>query len=220
MNRVFKLTVMLLASNLLVFVLFATVSCTQPQNQFPDGNIVELEDMGSLIDRSSTQASLRKNDIGLTIFLPKHHFNIGDEITLSVEVANNTAGDLVIRRLDTMMVFGDNPINAHGIQILITSLNTGMTLQSDGLIVSGFLEQGIPPPKAFSVIPLNSAIEYEFELYDTFGVIQPGEYSIQIIYSNYDFGALEQTETETHFIDYNAWIGVISSNIEQFQITP
>lgn len=217
MNRFFKPIAML---NLLIFVLFATVSCTQPQNQFPDGNIVKLEDMDSLIDRSSTQVFLRKNDIGLTISLPRHHFNIDDEITLSVEVANNTTGDIVIRRLDTMMVFGDNAINANGIQILITSLKTEMTLQSDGLIVSGFLEQGIPPPTAFSVVPINSTIEYEFNLYGTFGVIQPGEYSIQIIYSNYDFGAFEQTESKTHFIDYNAWIGTISSNIEQFQITP
>ncbi len=42
---------------------------------------------------------------------------------------------------------------------------------------------------------------------------------MQMIYTNYDFGSLGWTDSESYFIDFNAWMGTLSSNIEYFQVT-
>jgi hypothetical protein len=161
----------------------------------------------------------RKNDLELRIDLSKHRFNKGENIEVEANLKNMTSEDIVVRKMDAMLVFGDDFANLNGIELLIISSTTGLTLKRGGLLYSS-LDEGIPPPKAFSVIPSNGISSTTFALSDIFGSIPVDDYSIQMVYTNYDFGAAGQTESETYFIDYNAWIGTISSNTEFFQVVP
>jgi hypothetical protein len=207
--------------HIFVFMLFCILTaCAQSQSQIPESTVVAWEDMDSLIERSSTQSEFRKNDLGVTVDLPKYSFKAGELIKIKVSLTNKTNSNFVVRKMESMSVFGDNPINIHGVQILVASLDTGSTLQSAGLISSGFLEVGFPRPEDFSIIKPNRPSKILFELNKIFGAIQPGNYSLQVIYANFDFGAQEHIGSEAYFIDFDAWVGEISSNIEQFQITP
>ena len=137
-----------------------------------------------------------------------------------MSLVNKTDENVNIREMDSMWIFGNSTSASYGIQILVTSLETGSPLESTGLFsLPGFLDEGFPPPEVYSVITPRDTSRITIELLDIFGVITEGNYSMQIIYTNYDFGAIGWTDPKSYFIDFNAWMGTLSSNIVYFQVT-
>lgn len=183
-------------------------------------NIVPWENVVDLIARSESQADLRKNYLEVQIELKKHQYRVGEKVVVETFLRNKSDQDMIVRQINSMPIFGNDPTTLEGIVLLITNVDTGSILERGGFLLSGFVQEGFPPPEDFSVLKAQKSSGAKFELSDIFGAISSGRYTVQLIYNNYNFGAEMWTESGTHFIDYDAWIGTISSNIEQFQITP
>jgi hypothetical protein len=206
--------------NLLLFFLICILLACTPQQSSPSGTIVPWGNVVDLIARSESHADLRKNYLEVQIKLKKHQYCAGEKIMVTTFLRNKSDQDLVVRDINSMPVLGNDPTTIQGVVLLITNIDTGSILERGGLLLSGFVQEGFPPPEGFSVLKAQKSSVAKFDLSDIFGAISSGRYTVQLIYTNYNFGAEMWTESGTHFIDYDAWTGTISSNIEQFQITP
>ncbi len=127
---------------------------------------------------------------------------------------------MVVRKPTSMPVIGNDATTIHGLVFLVTEIDTGIVLERGGSMFSGFVDEGFPPPEYFSVLPAERSSITHFELSEIFGPLLAGNYTLQLIYTNNDFGAETRIGGKSQFIDYNAWIGTISSNVEHFQVSP
>jgi hypothetical protein len=205
---------------LFVILIGVLSACSQKYDSPPSGKVVPWEDLDNLIVRSNSQMENRRDDLELRITLSKHQFESNEDIEVEATLLNKTDKNVIVRRIDAMPVFGKDATNIHGIMFIITSHDTETTLGRGGLLLNGFAQESLPPPESFSVLPAKDTSTHIFKLFDIFGDIPGGSYSIQINYTNDYFGAMDKTDSETYFIDYDAWIGTVLSNVETFQITP
>ncbi len=114
----------------------------------PTGTAVAWGNMDGLFERSDSQLETRKDDLELKIALSKKRFNEGKEIKVVVSLVNKTDENINIREMDSMWIFGNSTSASYGIQILVTSSETGSPLESTGLFsLPGFLDEGFPPPE-------------------------------------------------------------------------
>lgn len=220
LNKLCFRPVLRTSSSLLLFFLICTPWACAPQQAPPSGTIVPWGNVSDLIARSESQSDLRKDYLEVQIKLKKQQYRAGEKIVVKTFLRNKSDQDMVVRDINSMPVLGNDPTTIQGVMLLITNVDTGSILERGGLLLSGFVQEGFPPPEDFSVLKAQKASVVKFDLSDIFGAISSGRYTVRLIYTNYDFGAEMLTESGTQFIDYDAWIGTISSNIEQFQITP
>lgn len=204
-----------------IFLLLCILIACAPQQSPPvSGIVVPWEDVDDLIDRSESQADLRKSQLEVQIKLSKHQYRAKETISVKVYLHNKSSQDIIVREPNSMPALGNDATTVQGIIFLITDIDSGEMLEREESLLPGFVQEGFPPPEAFSVLPGQKSFVAKFYLSDIFELSIEGRYSIQLVYTNYDFGAEIHTGSSAQFIDYNAWIGTIVSNTEEFQITP
>jgi len=203
---------------LLTLLLFVLIACSR-KNVTPQGKIVNLEELDNLRTRSFSQMDARKNDVQLSIELPKSKFKTTETINVTVSLTNITSADIVVYSMDAMPVFGGTNKIPYGIEFILISEDTGLRIEKDSYL--DFPQLMPPSPQVFSILPANSSHILKLSLTGVFQSIPAGNYSIQTLYMNKsDFGAEVNKESESYFVDYDAWIGTMLSNIESFRITP
>jgi len=205
---------------LFVTLIWLLSACSQQPDLHPSGTAVAWGNLDPLITRSISQKDIRQNEIELRISLSKNQFQIRENIEIEAVLQNKTDKTIIVRRMDAMPIFGGDVTNVHGIVFLVVTQETNVILEKGGLLFNGFVQESFPPPTAFAVMPAKDSFMHIFSMLDIFGEIPPGNYSIQMKYTNDYFGAVDETNSEDYFIDYDAWIGEISSNIGFFQIIP
>lgn len=215
-QQVFKQNTRNLIIVLLMSFLFA---CSQTHYLTPSGIVVAWDKLGDLTDRSLSQVDARKNEIKLQIRLSGYEFHAGETIGVDAVLTNMTNKDFIVRRMDAMPVMGSEFISVNGIKFILISQDTKIELEKSNAL-TGFVEEGIPPPEAFSLISANDLYTVDFILSDIFKNIPVGKYSLQLAYTNDYFGAQSQFGSKIRFIDFDAWIGSTLSNTEFFQVTP
>jgi len=199
------------------FLMFTLTSCS-PKPTTPSGKLVDWEDVGDLYTRSYSNMDARKNDVELSVNVSEPDINLGDPVQITISLKNRTNKDMVIYSLNAMPVFGEENIFPYGIELILFSMDSGKRITTETYLD---FPQFLPPTsQEFSVVPANSLQTLNLSLTNVFS-LPMGNYSIQTIYKNEsDFGAVVKNDSNSYFVDYDAWIGTISSNIESFKITP
>jgi hypothetical protein len=222
MNNVYRLPILhfftMKTLYLGILMMIFSYACTQQQDTPPPGKTVAWEDLDDLMDRSYSQLDARKNELELRIGLLKDRFTLGESIEIIASLTNKTDKSIVVRRLDAMPIFGNDATSVHGIRLILTAQSTSTSLDSGFLL--DLVQEGLPPPESFVVIPAYDSHTVTCALSDIFKTVLADKYSLEINYTNDYFGAQTNDGSVNYFIDYNAWIGTLSSNVEYFQITP
>jgi hypothetical protein len=199
---------------LFTFLFFA---CAQTQDLPPSGTIVPWEKLGELSERSHSQIESRKDELELQIKLSGPSFSKGETIEVTAVLKNTTNKELIVRKMDTMPIMGSEFISTTGIKFILISQNTQTELESSNAFW-GFVDEGPPPPEFFSALPAHRTRATDFVLSNIYKDLPIGAYSLQLEYTNDSYGA--RSDSGSSFIDYDAWIGTILSDVEIFQISP
>jgi hypothetical protein len=196
------------------FLLFA---CAQSHELPPSGTIVPWEKLGELSERSKSQIESRKDELELQIKLSGPNFGKGETIEVTALLKNMTNRDLIVRKMNTMPIMGGEFVSPKGITFILISRDSQTQLERTNAFW-GFADESLPPPEDFSIIPAKKRYAVDFVLSDIFKDLPVGSYSLQLEYDNDYFGA--RSDSGSYFIDFDAWIGTLSSNVETFQISP